>query len=134
MEFRTPVLEAKAKDTPLLYGLDSMEEKNGVLEMSPKGRFLTFPGPGGYQITWAPGAIRIPLEVTPSGHLAFTLDNYGTLQTTKGGIAKEEVVLHNSEEMRAPNQSPTIATSSGLDHDHSAERCTPAQPRRVHWQ
>ena len=99
-----------------------MGEKHGVLETSPKGRFLTFLGPGGYEITWAPGAIRIPLEVTPSGHLAFTLDNFGTLQTTKGGIIKEEVILHNSEKVKTS------------EHDQPADRGTIAKPKHVHWQ
>ena len=123
MEFRTPVLEGgAAEETPLLYGLDSMEEKNGVLEMAPSGRYLTFPGPGGYKITWEPGAIRIPLEMTPSGHLAFTLDNFDTLPETTSGLKKEELILHTSP----PPPVEESSSSSGQN------RATPVRATSQH--
>ena len=70
---------------------------------------LNFPGASGYQITWAPGAIRIPLEITPSGHLAFTLDNFDTLPETKSGVKDEELILHTS-----PPLPDVISTSSAI--------------------
>ena len=56
-------------DIPLIMGLDTVEANRGVIETKADGRMLTFPGPGGYEVNWAPGAIHIPLTPAPSGHL-----------------------------------------------------------------
>lgn len=43
---------------------------------------MTLPGPGGYEITWAPGAVRLPLEPAPSGHLILPTDAYDKIAAT----------------------------------------------------
>ena len=55
-------------DLPIIQGSRSLEENCAVIEMTKEGKKVTFPGPGGYKIVWAPGAITVPLERAQSGH------------------------------------------------------------------
>ena len=48
--------------------------------------YLTFPGPGGYQIEWSPGTRRYKLERAPSGHLILPCDAFHEVKPTKGGL------------------------------------------------
>jgi len=45
--YETPTVEAPGDELPLILGLRSMSEKNGVLNMRAGAPTLTFPGPGG---------------------------------------------------------------------------------------
>ena len=51
-----------------------------ILETAPGNDaskpMITIPGPGGYKIEWMPGAIRIPMEIAPSGHPVIPCDNF----------------------------------------------------------
>ena len=112
MEFTVPSVTGTGNGLPILYGLDNMERHNAVLEMDPTKRQLTFPGPGGYIINWSPGTVHIPLQPTPSGHLAFPLDHYDKCNTKhleQKSLAVKKIILH-------PEKPSINTTSSG----HSA--------------
>ena len=50
MTMNIPVLnQGDGDDLTILLGLDSIEEKKGVVQTDPEHRVLTFPGPGGLQ-------------------------------------------------------------------------------------
>ena len=83
-----------------------MERYNAVLEMDPGKRRLTFPGPGGYTITWSPGTIHIPLQQTPSGHLAFPLDHYENCMFKEKGLKEKQITLHAKEPERYEIHTP----------------------------
>ena len=72
-KFVAPVVEdptgqGKGEDLLIILGLRSQSSKKGVLEMDPGKQALTFPGPGGYEIDWKPGATRIAVEKALSSH------------------------------------------------------------------
>ena len=94
MEFTSPIVGGSGEGLPILYGLDNMERHRAVLEMDPTKKQLTFPGPGGYTIQWSPGTIHIPLQTTPSGHLAFPLDHYQECEQQQTGLKEQTTVLH----------------------------------------
>ena len=77
MVFDAPCVEGSGSDLPLILGLRSISEKKGVLETDPEKRMLTLPGPGGYRVEWAPGAIHIPLTPAMSSHLMVPCDLFG---------------------------------------------------------
>ena len=70
-----------------------MKEKNAVLEMTKGKERLTFPGPGGYTIQWAPGARHLPLESAPSGHLMIPCAEFAKVQKTSG-LQNSSVTFH----------------------------------------
>ena len=82
--FETPVVQDPGGDLPLILGLRSISEKEGVLETGPKSRQLSFPGPGGYSIQWSPGTRHFPLVPAPSGHLMMECDHYNNLVRPAG--------------------------------------------------
>ena len=98
MELHCPVIFGSGRALPILYGLESMQTQNAVLEMEQGHPRLTFPGPGGYEIRWSPGTKHIPLQTTPSGHLCFTVDNFDELPHQEaGGITQNDMtILHTS--------------------------------------
>ena len=61
--------------------------------MDPHKRMLTLPGPGGYEIKFAPGAVHIPLTPAMSSHLMLECDHFDKLKAA-GGLAKKYVTLH----------------------------------------
>ena len=69
--FEAPVVDGPGEDLPALLGLKSLTGRSAVLEMREGQELLTFPGAEGYQISWGPGAMHIPLSRAPSGHLVF---------------------------------------------------------------
>ena len=88
-----PVVEKSGADLPLILGLRSMAEKQGVIELDAKKRLMTIPGPGGYEIKWAPGAIHIPLIPARSSHLMIPCDLYENIPRG-GGLKPKEVCFH----------------------------------------
>ena len=98
MEFDTPAVKHGGEDLPILYGLDNMQRHKAILEMDPTKQQLTFPGPGGYTITWSPGTVHIPLHETPSGHLAFAMDDYSNYNAKQAGLKDKQIVLHNGKQ------------------------------------
>ena len=115
MPYRAVILPALwsskhgGEDLPILYGLDNMQRHKALLEMDPTKQRLTFPGPGGYTITWSPGTVHIPLHTTPSGHLAFALDDYSNYDGDKKGLKDKQIVLHNAKQ--ATDLKPAEASS-----------------------
>ena len=91
--FEAPVVEGTGTSLPLILGLKSMQEKGGVLELDQSARIFTIPGPGGYKIEWAPGAIHIPLTPAMSSHLMIPCDKYKDVRH-KGGLPAKEISLH----------------------------------------
>ena len=105
MIMNAPVIKGQdAADIPILLGLDSIEGKCGLIQTDPKHRCLTFPGPGGYTIEWAPGAMHIPLHQTPSGHLAFPLDAYDEVKAHVGGVERKPMILHADGPMNSKKE------------------------------
>ena len=90
---RAPAVEGEGSELPALLGLRSMQASNGVVETGVRQRRLTYPGPGGYEITWAPGAVHFDLESAPSGHLLIPVDNYDKLAPTAGGLQQRQLSL-----------------------------------------
>ena len=81
---RAPAVEGEGSELPALLGLRSMQANNAVLETGADRKRLTFPGPGGFDITWAPGATHFDLESAPSGHMLIRVDDYDKLSPTTG--------------------------------------------------
>ena len=71
-----------------------MTARNGVLEMGNGKEMLTFPGPGGYEIRWAPGAVHMPLKRAMSGHLMAPLTHYDKLPKKTGIKPEPAPTLH----------------------------------------
>ena len=95
-DFECPSIEGSGEDLPLILGLKSMTEKSGVLEMGKGKRMLTFPGPGGYEIKWAPGAVRIPLHDAMSTHSMIPCEHFDQLKQKKpaGGMPARKMTVH----------------------------------------
>ena len=112
-ELETPLIGGTGSQLPIIIGLKTMSDKNGVLEMGRGRERLTFPGPGGYEIKWAPDAVHIPLERAKSGHLMAPLTAYDKLPTATGGVKPEAVpTLHA---MKVDDPPPQQAKSQILN-------------------
>ena len=98
-----PAVEGAGAELPALLGLRSMQSNNGVIETGADHRRLTYPGPGGYEITWSPGTIHFDLESAPSGHLVLPVDNYAKLRPQSGGLPPKQLTL--------------LAVGNGNQHD-----------------
>ena len=91
--FETPVVSGSGEVLPSLLGHRSIRARNGVVETMPGGERLTFPGPGGYIIKWAPGALHIPLTPAPSGHLVISSGNDSDVKRATG-LPQPRTTLH----------------------------------------
>ena len=56
--------------------------------------YLTFPGPGGYQVEWSPGARRYKLEHATSGHLILPCDSFTKVANNKGGFEELKTTFY----------------------------------------
>ncbi len=92
--FETPLVEGTGSGLPLILGLRSMAEKQGVLEMGKGKERLSFPGPGGYKIEWSPGTIHLPLTPAPSGHLMMPCAEFDRVPSPTGGLETPVTTLH----------------------------------------
>ena len=90
---RAPAVEGEGCELPALLGLRSMQASDGVVETGVQQKRLTYPGPGGYEITWAPGAVHFDLESAPSGHLLIPVDGYDKLPTETAGLQTKQLSL-----------------------------------------
>ena len=90
---RAPAVQGAGSELPALLGLQSMQSNNGVVETGAQQKRLSFPGPGGYEITWSPGTIHFDLESAPSGHLLIRVDNYDKLKPPSGGLPAKQLTL-----------------------------------------
>ena len=120
MRVEAPVCGGSGAELPGLLGLRTIEEKRGVIETSLGQAYLTFPGPGGYTVNWAPGAVHLPLSKAPSGHLCVELDHYEhlvddpavpparqiTLLSLAGSPADRRVARAEDTQIRAEDGDP----------------------------
>ena len=125
-EFVSPSIEGQGKDLPLILGLKSMTEKSGVLEMQQGRRALTFPGPGGYEIKWAPGAVRIPLQDAMSKHAMIPCARFQQLQATRpqGGLPSRKMTFHAT---KVPHRDEAHDTQEQNTPGASSSTCTPGE-------
>ena len=95
-DFESPASEGSGQDLPLILGLKSVTEKSGVMEMKEDKRMLTFPGPGGYEIRWVPGATRIPLQDAMLKHSMIPRARFHnrTPKPKQGGLPSRKMTSH----------------------------------------
>jgi len=128
----TPVVEGAGDDIPGLLGLRSMRARRGVLEMTEGKEYLTFPGPGGYTITWSPGTVRLPLHTTPSGHLAVPIDSFGKVKLSAESVSELGLTFHTHMATAADPQRP-LRTCGDVVHGSAgsppSEETQPATAR-----
>ena len=106
--FDAPIVQGTGEDLPLILGLKSIEEKEGVIQTRKGWKMISFPGPGGYEIKWSPGTQHIELMSAPSGHMLIPLGDFTRVAPQTGGVPDEPRILH------ATGEAPTSdARSSG---------------------
>jgi hypothetical protein len=96
-EFRAPSVGGSGKDLPALLGLKSMTRHAAVLEMAEGSEYLTFPGPGGYQVEWSPGTRRYKLERATSGHLILPCDSFTQVAKSQGGLEEIKTTFYTGK-------------------------------------
>ena len=111
--FEIPCVEGDGgADLPALLGLKSISAHEGVIETKPSHERMTFPGPGGYEITWAPGAKHFKLEQENSGHLMIPCDDVGNVRT-ESVLPEQPLTLHaHSAELAVTGQGNGASASS----------------------
>ena len=67
--------------------------------------YLTFPGPGGYQVEWSPGTRRYKLELATSGHLMLPCDSFTQVAKIQGGPEAIQTTFHTGK----PQSTKTFA-------------------------
>jgi len=82
--YETLIVEAPGDELPLVLGLKSMADKNGVLNMSRDSPTLTLPGPEGFEVKWSLGTRHFPLIHAPSGHLILPCDLFDKIPEKTG--------------------------------------------------
>ena len=110
-EFRAPSVGGPGKDLPALLGLGSMSRQHGVLEMTEGQEFLTFPGPGGYQVEWSPGTRRYKLERASSGHLILPCDAFNKVAKNLGGLEEKQTSFYSGNPVK-PKSTAEIGTQT----------------------
>ena len=72
--------------------------------MAPGKERLSFPGPGGYTITWSPGTRHFPLEPAPSGHLIMPCGEYTKVRKPPG-LPRPTTTFHATRVTEDPEMS-----------------------------
>ena len=122
-EYRAPVVGGKGAHLPPLFGLRSTGSKQGVLETRLGHQQLSFPGPGGYEVTWSPGTVHFPLEPAPSGHLILPTDAFDRVRPTTAAA---------NTSMSFTAATDTVGTTSGTSSSSSSTPLdTPSAPLAV---
>ena len=102
---RAPAVEGEGRELPALLGLRSMQANNAVMAMGTEHKRLTFPGPGGFEITWAPGAVHFDLESAPSGRPLIPVDDYDKApEMTATGAANYDVYATHDYDIPSKSQ------------------------------
>ena len=120
------VSNGSGSQLPLIVGLKSFKTKNAVLELEDGKEMMTFPGPGGYQINWSPGTVRIPMEQAMSGHLMVACENYDLLPPNRGGIEPAISTLPVIPDQEL--QTRQNAQSSRVQHETTSRERIPQSP------
>ena len=77
MKYMALIATGSGEHLPAIIGRSSLQSNNAVLMMDRSGnQLLALPGPGGYEVTWAPGARIFPLKASLSGHMTLQCDHY----------------------------------------------------------
>ena len=111
--FETPIVEGTGENIPGLLGLKSIREKKGVLETEPGKEMLTFPGPGGYEIIFAPGYQQFKLAQAPSGHLVIPISDFAKVKKS-GGVQPPRTAFHTAAETGDQQIGIASSSASGL--------------------
>ena len=85
---------------------------------------MTLPGPGGYTITWAPGAMHIPLEKAATGHLYVEYDHHDKLPADTGGVSDKVPTLFadgSSPMTPSGNAAPTASRTGVTTREMGAQ-------------
>jgi hypothetical protein len=114
-EFRAPSVGGPGKALPALLGLRSMSRQGGVLEMAEGREYLTFPGPGGYQVEWSPGTRRYKLERAISGHLILPCDAFDRVSQKQGGLEETRTSFYTGTPQKVTKTTCEIGTQTDLD-------------------
>ena len=134
MTFEAPAVEGSGRDLPALLGLKSLTSHHAVLECSPGREMLTLTREGNYEINWGPGAVHIPLQRAPSGHLVFRTDAFGSVpQQPNVGLRETAIGLYSNLQVGPSDRNP-----AGLERpihptfrrEVHAELGTDGSPRR----
>ena len=115
--YTAPTLEGAGADLPALLGLQTISGHRGVLEIKPGKERLTFPGLGGYEIQSAPGALHMPLERPPNGHLSIPCNDFASIVSTTGGLPPRTLQLHATQVTEVNN---VEAVSGNQDNENVA--------------
>ena len=125
--FDAPLVGGSGSELPAILGLRSIKSKGGVIETRDGEETLTFPGPGGYEIRWAPGARHIKLKSTPSGHLCIPLGDFSSIRPSRGGVATEPSIFHATPgDENAVNTTPGSSSSAMPTENRTAHISTPS--------
>ena len=116
--YGAPIISGTGKRLPILLGLKSLSEKKAIFEMEQGKEYLTFPGPGGYEVKVSPGSARIPLQRAMSGHVMAPFAAYDKLKSA--GAMEEKQVLHANAQSQRESQSselvvPELAASTAAN-------------------
>ena len=98
----------KSAELPIIQGSQSLSSHKAVIEVAPEGRKVTFPGPGGYKIEWAPGAVTVPLETARSGHPMMPIGEFSRLSKKKGGLSEDSMTFHAAAQQPPPPPEPVV--------------------------
>ena len=93
-----------------------MEARHAVLEMGVGKQFLTFPGPGGYDLVFHGEPTRIPLRKAMSGHLMAPLVAYDQISRNVG-VKSEDPVLHATDTPLATPRKSRDSANQALNSD-----------------
>ena len=111
--FQAPTVEGEGSGLPALLGLRSMAARGAILSMAPGKECLSFPGPGKYEIGFAPGSVHIPLQKAPSGHLCFRSDFFSAQTQTDPEVFQALLEQYRSPSAgRSDTPPPRVASPS----------------------
>ena len=109
-----PIVDGPGAQLPGLLGMKTMAAHRAILDTH--GRSLIFPGPGAVDIVLPPGSTVVPLEKTPSGHLAIVIVAYEQQHQPEGLPPSS---LHPHSSLRGSNNiDPTM--DRPIDHGRAA--------------
>ena len=115
--YTAPTLQGAGEDLPALLGMKTITEHEGVLECGRGKERLTFPGPGGYTINWALGALHMPLERAPSGHVVIPCDDFASVASSSTGLPSRTLQLHATESQPLSSSDASHTGGAGISHN-----------------
>jgi len=93
--YRCEVASGCGADLPMIYGNESMLDKNSVIILRKNGpSVMAFPGPEGFEVNWSQGTSLLTMDRTTSGHLQLTCDNFEDLNDAAAMPSTTSFVTH----------------------------------------